>query len=53
LPPDFDSLRVARTLFALVLGIRVLSRAGMPRAVIVAVRDQAIALFSQKSDGEL
>lgn len=51
LPADFDSLGVARTLLALVLGIRVLSRAGLGRAVVFAVRDQALALLSGKSAG--
>lgn len=46
LPPSFDSLGVARTLFALVLGIRVLSRAGLGRNVLHAVRDQALSLIS-------
>jgi TetR/AcrR family transcriptional regulator, transcriptional repressor for nem operon len=49
LPASFDSLGVARTLLALVLGIRVLSRAGLGRAVIHAVRDQAVGLISGKS----
>jgi TetR/AcrR family transcriptional regulator, transcriptional repressor for nem operon len=53
LPATFDSLGVARTLLALVLGLRVLSRAGMPRAVILAVRDQAVALFSAESEAGL
>jgi TetR/AcrR family transcriptional repressor of nem operon len=49
LPAGFDSLGVARALLALVLGIRVLARAGLGRAVIHAVRDQALALVSGKS----
>ncbi len=53
LPAGFDSLGVARTLLALVLGVRVLARAGMGREVIHAVRDQALAMISGNStDGE-
>jgi TetR/AcrR family transcriptional repressor of nem operon len=51
LPAGFDSLGVARTLLALVVGIRVLSRAGLGRSVVHAVRDQALALLSGKSTG--
>lgn len=51
LPAGFDSLGVARTLLALVLGIRVLSRAGLGRAVIHAVRDRALELIRGKSAG--
>jgi TetR/AcrR family transcriptional regulator, transcriptional repressor for nem operon len=45
LPETFDSLHVARGLLALVLGLRVLARAGMPAAVVHSVRDQALALI--------
>ncbi|MBX9579023.1 MAG: TetR/AcrR family transcriptional regulator [Gemmataceae bacterium] len=48
-PTGTDTLAVARTLFALVLGIRVLSRAGMGRAVISALRDQALGLIRGNS----
>ncbi|MGL6076250.1 MAG: TetR/AcrR family transcriptional regulator [Fimbriiglobus sp.] len=45
LPESFDSLRVARVLLALILGIRVLARTGMPAIMIHAIRDQAIDLL--------
>ena len=45
---DLDSPQTAWGLHALVLGMRVLSRASMPRAAIYAVRDQALGLLGKK-----
>jgi TetR/AcrR family transcriptional regulator, transcriptional repressor for nem operon len=42
----FDSLQVARTLFTLIVGLNVLSRAGMPTGVTDAVRMTALALIA-------
>jgi TetR/AcrR family transcriptional regulator, transcriptional repressor for nem operon len=46
LPDTYDSLLVARSLFALVIGMRIIARAGMPAAVIHSIRDQAISLIN-------
>ena len=42
---DLDPRQTARGLLAMVLGIRVLSRASSPRSVIEGVRDGALALL--------
>jgi TetR/AcrR family transcriptional regulator, transcriptional repressor for nem operon len=45
LPDSFDSLHVARALVALIIGMRVFARAGMPVAVLHSLRDQALGLL--------
>jgi TetR/AcrR family transcriptional regulator, transcriptional repressor for nem operon len=49
LPANFDTLPMARSLFAILLGMSVLARAGMPKAVILAVRNQALEMISGNS----
>lgn len=45
LPESFDSLHVSRGLLAMMIGIRVLSRAGMPESMLNSIRDQALFLL--------
>jgi hypothetical protein len=49
LPADVEPRRTARALLGLVFGIHVLSHSATPRAVIEAVRDQAIALLGPRA----
>ena len=46
LPADFDATLTARGLLGLVLGMRVMARAGLPLATVRALRDQGVALLT-------